>query len=212
MGERAVEPSSHHTLPITASPDTDLHYNGYLRESPMSILNPSTRSKPESWWRAQCILYHIPMGKKATMAELHASLESAVNKLGEIRVVEEILEEAVECRREGNERVWKVNMAVRGIIPVEGKDALASAKESVVGSVIDGGKGEGEKVGQEESGCSQGCQVQINGQQKGCKKGYYKDRCFQNSQSLQEESSENPGCTSAEFPARGESRCGPSGL
>lgn len=182
MGERAVEPSSHHTLPISASPDTDLHHNGYLRESPTSILNTSARSNPESWWRVHCIHYRILIGKKATRGELHASLESAVNKLGELRVVEEILEEAVECRREGNERVQKVNMAVWGIIPVGGKDA--SAKESVVGSVIDGGKGRVKKLAKRDRDVLKAVKSRPTVSKKDCKKGYYKDRCFQNSQSL----------------------------
>jgi len=148
IGGGVVEPSPLHALPISTSPDTDLHHNGHLRESPASILNPSARSKPKSWWRAQCILYGIPIDEKATVAELHASLESAVNKLGELRVVEENLEKVVESRREANERVRKADIAVRGVTPVSGKDA--SVKESVSGSVMDGGRGKGKKLAEKD--------------------------------------------------------------
>ncbi|PUU75232.1 hypothetical protein B9Z19DRAFT_1131692 [Tuber borchii] len=143
-----VEPSPLQSLPFSAHSNADLHHSGHLRESPASILSPSARSKPKSWWRAQCILYGIPIDEKATIAELRASLVSAVNKQGGLSANEEILEEAAESGMVANERVQKVDTAVRGVTPVGGKDA--SVKESVSGSVMEGGKGKGKRLAEKD--------------------------------------------------------------
>lgn len=147
-GEKVVESSPLQSLPFSANSNADLHHNGHPRESPASILSPSARSKPKPWWRAQCILYGIPIDEKATIAELRALLESAVNKQGGVSANEKILEEAAESGKGADEKVRKVDIAVRGVTPVGGKDA--SAKESASGSVMEGGKGKGKKLAEKD--------------------------------------------------------------
>ncbi|KAG0642472.1 hypothetical protein HOY80DRAFT_1014474 [Tuber brumale] len=128
----ALNPVGHnppHAPSISVNLDAHLHRHDYLRKSP-------------------CIFYGIPMDGKVTIAELRASLESAVNKQGGLSVMEEIPEEAAESGRKPNERVQKADAAVRGVTSVGGRDA--SGKESASGSVKEGGKGKGKKQAEKD--------------------------------------------------------------
>ncbi|KAG0131507.1 hypothetical protein HOY82DRAFT_591522 [Tuber indicum] len=128
----ALNPVGHsppHAPPISANLDADLRRHDCLRKSP-------------------CIFYGIPIDEKATVAELHASLESAANKQGGLSVVEEIPEDAAESRRKTDERVQEADAAVRGVASVGGKDA--SGKEPSSGSVKEGGKGKGKKQAEKD--------------------------------------------------------------
>ncbi|RPA93912.1 hypothetical protein L873DRAFT_1846939 [Choiromyces venosus 120613-1] len=141
-----------HAPPISTNFGADLHCDGYLRESPASlmswILSSSARSKPKSWWRAQCVLYGISIDEKTSVAEMRSSLERAVNKQGRLSVVEEIPEEMAESERKTNERVRKTNVGVRDAASVGSKDA--SFRESASGSVKEGGKGKGKKLAEKD--------------------------------------------------------------
>ncbi|CUS11175.1 unnamed protein product [Tuber aestivum] len=141
-----------HAPPTPTSPDAGLHHNRSLRESPASTIpltpGPSAGSKPKSWWRAQRTPHGIPIDRKATVAELRASLECVVNKQSGLSVVEEIPEETVEPEMKAGESVRKEDVVARDAASTGGKDA--SVKESASGSAKEGGKGKGKKLAEKD--------------------------------------------------------------